>query len=98
MVPAPASTGGWTSAPPVIRPTLLRSTALGLMFAVVRIVLGVWSLFVPALAEAGFTTLAWLLASFLVVIGVLGLAFAPARPGTPLTTSAANQRHGIARG
>lgn len=32
------------------------------------------------------TTLAWLLASFLVISGVLGLIFAPQRPGTPLTT------------
>ena len=67
-------------------PTTVRSTALGLMFAVVRIALGVWSLFVPALTEAGFTTLAWLLTSFLVISGVLGLAFAPRRPGTPLTS------------
>lgn len=67
-------------------PTTIRSTALGLMFAVVRIALGIWSLFVPALTEAGFTTLAWLLVSFLVVSGVLGLIFAPARPGTPLTS------------
>jgi MFS transporter, SP family, inositol transporter len=29
-------------------PTLLRSTAQGLMFAVVRISLGIWSFFVPA--------------------------------------------------
>ena len=28
-------------------PTLLRSTAQGLMFAVVRIGLGIWSFFVP---------------------------------------------------
>jgi MFS transporter, SP family, inositol transporter len=67
-------------------PTTVRSTALGLMFAVVRIVLGVWSLFVPALTEAGFTTLAWLLTSFLIISGVLGIVFAPKRPGTPLTS------------
>jgi len=55
-------------------PTLIRTTALGLMFAVARIALGLWSLFVPAITEAGFTTLAWLLTSFLVVSGLLGLA------------------------
>ncbi len=65
-------------------PTELRSTALGLMFAVVRIALGVWSLFVPAITAAGFTTLAWLLTGFLLVSGALGLAFGQARPGEPL--------------
>ena len=39
-------------------PTLLRSTAQGLMFAVVRISLGFWSLFVPVLTKTGFHTLA----------------------------------------
>ncbi len=34
-------------------PTLLRSTAQGLMFAVVRISLGFWSLFVPTLTKTG---------------------------------------------
>ncbi len=37
-------------------PTLLRATALGLMFAIVRIALGLWSLFVPTLFESGFHT------------------------------------------
>ena len=42
-------------------PTLLRSTAQGLMFAVVRIALGFWSLYVPTLTKNGFSTLAWIL-------------------------------------
>ncbi len=63
-------------------PTALRSTALGLMFAIARIALGIWSLFVPTLTtHAGFHTLAWILASFLVVSGALGLAIAPSRVG-----------------
>ena len=48
------------------------------MFAVVRIALGIWSLFVPALTKSGFQTLAWLL-GFLVISGALGIAFAPTR-------------------
>ena len=36
-------------------PTLMRSTAQGLMFAVVRISLGIWSFFVPAITKRAFT-------------------------------------------
>jgi inositol transporter-like SP family MFS transporter len=61
-------------------PTPVRATALGLMFAGVRIALGVWSLFVPAITAAGFTTLAWLLTAFVVAAGALGLGFARAAP------------------
>jgi MFS transporter, SP family, inositol transporter len=61
-------------------PTRLRATALGLMFGVVRIALGIWSLFVPALTASGFHTLAWLLLSFLVISAALGLVFASSRP------------------
>jgi inositol transporter-like SP family MFS transporter len=65
-------------------PTALRASALGLMFAVVRIALGIWSLYVPAITAAGFHTLAWLLTGFLLVSGVLGFAFAPSNPGRSL--------------
>jgi inositol transporter-like SP family MFS transporter len=80
-------------------PTRLRSTALGLMFAVVRIVLGIWSLFVPAIAEAGFATLAWLLTAFVAVSALFGLAFARGRPlsdalASPLHVPTAVQRAG----
>jgi MFS transporter, SP family, inositol transporter len=37
-------------------PTMMRSTAQGLMFA--RISLGIWSFFVPAIVASGFHTLA----------------------------------------
>jgi inositol transporter-like SP family MFS transporter len=57
-------------------PTTLRATAMGLMFAIVRVALGIWSLFVPAITVAGFETLAWLLTGFLVVSSGCGLAFA----------------------
>ncbi|WP_068072380.1 MFS transporter [Novosphingobium lentum] len=65
-------------------PTAIRSTAQGVTFAVVRIGLGLWSLAVPALASADFTTLAWILTGFLVVSGLIGLAWAPRNEGKSL--------------
>jgi hypothetical protein len=46
-------------------PTLIRSAAQGITFAVVRIALGLWSFFVPVLTATGFTRLAWILTGFL---------------------------------
>ena len=65
-------------------PTAIRSTAQGLTFAIVRIGLGIWSLAVPALASADFTTLAWILAAFLVASGVIGYIWAPSNAGKSL--------------
>ena len=65
-------------------PTLLRSTAQGFMFAIVRIGLGIWSLFVPTLVKIGFTPLAWILTGFLVTAGVIGVAGAPRNAGKSL--------------
>ena len=58
-------------------PTMLRSTAQGLTFAIVRIGLGVWSFFVPVLTSTGFTNLAWILTGFLVLSGLIGYFGAP---------------------
>ena len=58
-------------------PTLLRSTAQGFMFGVVRIALGGWSLLLPTVQEAGFRTLSIVLALMLIVSGVVGIIFAP---------------------
>ena len=58
-------------------PTLLRSTAQGFMFGVVRIALGGWSLLLPTVQQAGFRTLAIVLALMLIVSGVVGILFAP---------------------
>jgi inositol transporter-like SP family MFS transporter len=73
-------------------PTTLRSTALGLMFAVVRIGLGIWSLFVPAITAAGFATLAWMLTGFVLVSAVFGFAYlrrrTPRAARPPLRTRA----------
>jgi len=65
-------------------PTMLRSTAQGLCFAIVRVALGVFSFFVPALNATGFTTLAWILTGFLIVSGVIGLVWAPRNEGKSL--------------
>jgi len=65
-------------------PTILRSTAQGLAFAIVRISLGVFSFFVPWLTSTGFTTLAWILTGFLVVSGFIGFIWAPRNEGKSL--------------
>jgi inositol transporter-like SP family MFS transporter len=65
-------------------PTLLRSTAQGVTFAIVRIGLGLWSFFVPVLTATGFTRLAWILTGFLIVSGVIGVLGAPRHEGKSL--------------
>lgn len=62
----------------------MRSTAQGLTFAIVRIGLGIWSFFVPAISQSGFHTLAWILTGFLVASALLGLLFAPSNAGKTL--------------
>lgn len=65
-------------------PTLIRSTAQGITFAVVRIGLGLWSFFVPVLTKTGFTRLAWILTGFLVISGLIGTIWAPRNEGKSL--------------
>ncbi len=65
------------------------------MFAIVRIGLGIWSLFVPTLAKIGFTPLAWILTGFLVTAGVIGVAGAPRNAGKSLD-EIQSERHRIA--
>ena len=65
-------------------PTLLRSTAQGVTFAIVRISLGVFSFFVPALTATGFHTLAWILVGFLAISGAIGWWGAPRNEGKSL--------------
>jgi inositol transporter-like SP family MFS transporter len=65
-------------------PTLIRSTAQGVTFAVVRIGLGLWSFFVPLLTQTGFTRLAWILTGFLFVSGLIGTIWAPRHEGKSL--------------
>jgi inositol transporter-like SP family MFS transporter len=65
-------------------PTLARSTAQGITFAVVRISLGCWSFFVPILTSTGFHTLALILVGFLVASAAVGLVWAPRNEGKSL--------------
>lgn len=65
-------------------PTELRATAQGLCFAIVRICLGFFSFFVPALAATGFSNLAWILTGFLAISGLIGAFWAPRNEGKSL--------------
>ena len=65
-------------------PTEVRATAQGLTFAFVRIALGVWSFAVPALANADYQQLAWILTGFLVASGLIGTIWAPRNQGKSL--------------
>ncbi len=65
-------------------PTMLRGTAQGFTFGVARTCLGVWSLFVPALASAGIRPVAALLSLFLLVSAAVGFFFMPNTSGKSL--------------
>ena len=65
-------------------PTLARSTAQGITFAIVRISLGCWSFFVPILTSTGFHSLAIILTGFLVASAMVGLIWAPQNEGKSL--------------
>jgi inositol transporter-like SP family MFS transporter len=65
-------------------PTLLRGTAQGITFGTARVVLGIWSLFVPVLAGVGIEPVALLLAIFLTISGAVGFLFMPNTAGKSL--------------
>jgi MFS transporter, SP family, inositol transporter len=65
-------------------PTMLRGTAQGITFSVARLVLGIWSFYVPLLADAGIRPVATLLALFLLISGVVGFFFMPDTSGKSL--------------
>ena len=65
-------------------PTLLRSTAQGFMFGVVRIALGGWLLMLPWVEDFGFKTLSAILFGMLLVSGLVGVLFAPDTTGRDL--------------
>jgi inositol transporter-like SP family MFS transporter len=75
-------------------PTMLRTTAQGLTFAVARTALGIWSFFVPVIAEAGFEGVALILVIFLSISGVVGLLFMPNTAGKPLEEIEAERSDG----
>jgi MFS transporter, SP family, inositol transporter len=65
-------------------PTMLRTTAQGITFAFARFCLGIWSFLVPAIAVAGFSTVALILVIFLSISGVVGFLFMPNTAGKSL--------------
>jgi MFS transporter, SP family, inositol transporter len=65
-------------------PTMLRTTAQGLTFGVARLVLGIWSLFVPVLAELSIEPVALILTIFLIISGAVGYFFMPNTAGKSL--------------
>ena len=65
-------------------PTLLRSTAQGFMFGVVRIALGGWILLLPVVQDLGFKTLSAILFAMLAISGLVGVVFAPDTSGRDL--------------
>jgi len=65
-------------------PTVFRGTAQGLTFGISRTILGVWSFFVPLLADIGIKPLAGLLTLFLIISGAVGFFFMPDTSGKSL--------------
>src|ERR671911_51759 len=65
-------------------PTMLRTTAQGLTFGIARLLLGIWSLFVPVLAELSIRPVALILTIFLAISGVVGFVFMPNTAGKSL--------------
>jgi inositol transporter-like SP family MFS transporter len=65
-------------------PTLLRGTAQGLTFGAARLALGIWSIFVPALAAHGIGPVAAVLTGFLFISAAVGFLFMPDTAGKSL--------------
>ncbi|MFB9905685.1 MFS transporter [Allokutzneria oryzae] len=65
-------------------PTMLRGTAQGFTFGIARVLLGIWSFFVPLLASASIGPVAALLSAFLLVSGIVGFFFMPNTVGKSL--------------
>jgi inositol transporter-like SP family MFS transporter len=79
-------------------PTLLRGTAQGITFCVARIVVGVWSFFVPVLAAAsGFKGIAVVLMIMLLISGFVGTVFMPNTAGKSLEQIQEERAGGLVR-
>jgi inositol transporter-like SP family MFS transporter len=65
-------------------PTMLRGTAQGITFGVARTLLGIWSFFIPMLANTGIRPIAALLTLFLIISGAVGFFFMPDTSGKTL--------------
>ncbi len=62
----------------------MRSTAQGVIFAVVRISLGFWSYFVPTITATGYKNFALILIGLLAISGLAGVLFGPRTSGKTL--------------
>lgn len=78
-------------------PTMLRGTAQGITFGCARLLLGIWSFFVPVLASTGIKPVAALLALFLAISGVVGFFWMPNTAGKSLETIEAERGVGKQR-
>src|SRR5579875_1053931 len=68
-----------------VLPTQVRATGMGLSVAVARVVLGIWSIYLPSItASLGFTTVAVMLALMYVFIMLWGGLFGPSTQGKAL--------------
>lgn len=65
-------------------PTLLRGTAQGITFGIARVVLGIWSFFLPTIAATGIKPAALILTIFLIISGVVGFIWMPNTAGKSL--------------
>jgi len=63
---------------------MLRTTAQGLTFGIARLLLGIWSFFVPVLASLSIKPVALILMIFLIISGVVGFFFIPNTAGKSL--------------
>lgn len=63
-------------------PTMVRSTAQGVVIFAQKIVLAVWSLFVPIIVAASFSAFTWILFSAVVLSVLIGFVWMPKRPHT----------------
>jgi inositol transporter-like SP family MFS transporter len=63
-------------------PTPVRSTAQGVVIFAQKIVLAIWSLFVPAIVAASFSTFTWILFAAVVLSVLIGFVWMPKRPHT----------------
>jgi inositol transporter-like SP family MFS transporter len=63
-------------------PTMVRSTAQGVVIFAQKIVLAVWSLFVPIVVAASFSAFTWILFGAVVLSVLIGFVWMPKRPHT----------------
>jgi inositol transporter-like SP family MFS transporter len=63
-------------------PTMVRSTAQGVVIFAQKVVLAVWSLFVPIIVGASFSAFTWILFGAVVLSVLIGVAWMPKRPQT----------------